>query len=49
MALGRDDAMRQRAEICQFFGWTDPTMLLPQIQPPTEPVIERRRDPLRLR
>ena len=49
MALGRDDAMRQRAEICQFFGWTDPAMPQPQNPLPTEPIIEKRRDPLRLR
>jgi len=52
MALGHKDAMRQRAEICKFFDWTDPQA------PPssgsgtglTAPHLpERRRDPLRLR
>ena len=46
IALGYADAMRQRAEICAFFGWSDP-------EPDTgvtaaEPIAERRRDPLRL-
>lgn len=49
MALGYADAMRQRAEICQFFNWKDP------IPAPTTSVAaaqadpDRRRDPLRLR
>ena len=51
MALGRKDAMQQRAEICRFFDWTDPeampvaeqsTRVLPYLP-------ERRSDPLRLR
>jgi len=52
MALGHKDAMRQRAEICKFFEWTDPEAA-PQATPgaalpaPLHP--ERRRDPLRLR
>lgn len=49
MALGYADAQRQRAEVCAFFGWTDP---LPPSEDssltPTER-IERRIDPLRLR
>ncbi|MBB1073862.1 patatin-like phospholipase family protein [Rhodoferax sp. 4810] len=51
MALGHKDAMRQRAEICAFFDWTDP-----EAAPSTTAVTalaphypERRRDPLRLR
>ena len=51
MALGRADTQRQRAEVCTFFGWTDP-----QAAPPAEPnglavapFAERRKDPLRLR
>ncbi len=49
MALGYADAMRQKAEVCQFFAWTDPEQK-PQITlsgPLTG--MERRRDPLRLR
>lgn len=52
MALGHKDAMRQRADICKFFDWTDPEAT-PQVGPgatlpaPYQP--ERRRDPLRLR
>lgn len=49
MALGYADVQRQRAEVCAFFGWTDP-------QPPAEDSdltpaerVERRMDPLRLR
>ena len=41
MALGHADAMRQRHEICQFFGWNDPT-------PWTPAMPERRADPLRM-
>lgn len=48
MALGYADAMRQRAEICRFFNWTDPgamaTAALAAL--PKEP--DRRNDPLRL-
>ena len=49
MTLGYDDAMRQRADICQFFRWTDPQAIsaLEEIAP--TPSIDRRRDPLRLR
>jgi NTE family protein len=47
IALGRTDAMRQRAEICKFFNWTDPTATATTVAPPDG--IERRRDPLRLR
>lgn len=48
MALGYGDAMRQRAEICAFFKWTDPQPE-PEKAALTLPGIERRRDPLRLR
>lgn len=49
MALGNADAQRQRAEICQFFGWTDPKAPpADAAQAPPERV-ERRVDPLRLR
>lgn len=47
MQLGYADAQKQRAEVCAFFGWTDP-------QAPVQPVAarhypERRQDPLRVR
>lgn len=47
MALGYADAQAQRAEVCRFFGWTDPPKALPQEAPQT--FVERRTDPLRLR
>lgn len=46
MALGYADAQKQRAEMCTFFGWTDPAA---PTQAPGAPPIERRTDPLRLR
>ncbi|MDD5031012.1 MAG: patatin-like phospholipase family protein [Rhodoferax sp.] len=52
MALGQADALRQRAEICQFFRWCDPaTRATPATKADaTQPAgAERRRDPLRLR
>ena len=51
MALGRADALRQRAEVCAFFGWTDPhaPSLAEQGAPEAAPFADRRRDPLRLR
>jgi NTE family protein len=49
MALGRLDAMRQRDEICDFFGWKDPNRSQPQPQLALQHTPERRRDPLRLR
>jgi len=50
MALGYADAQRQRAEICSFFGWTDPDAPPPEAATPSaKPEGERRRDPLRLR
>jgi len=49
MALGQADTLRQRAEICHFFGWQDPTPAPAPAAPPAHRGIERRRDPLRLR
>ncbi len=49
MALGHADAMRQRAEICRFFNWTDPIPATPSAPEPGPSPLERRRDPLRLR
>ncbi len=49
MALGYADAERQRAEICSFFGWTDPLAPHPSELALAEPRTERRQDPLRLR
>ncbi len=52
MALGHADAIRQRADICHFFNWTDPTPAAPAAPvaaPPVASGVERRRDPLRLR
>ena len=47
MALGYADTMQQRAEICTFFGWSDPEPNTSVTA--TAPMAERRRDPLRLR
>jgi NTE family protein len=52
MALGHKDAMRQRADICKFFDWTDPEATPKPGQDAAAPaphLPERRRDPLRLR
>ena len=49
MALGYADAVRQRAEICKFFSWTDPNPAPVKALSLAQPGIERRRDPLRLR
>jgi NTE family protein len=49
MALGYADAQKQRTEICQFFNWTDPEPAPPLAEAANKPVVERRRDPLRLR
>ena len=49
MAMGYADTQHKRADVCKFFGWTDPqgepalAIAGPQNQ------IDRRRDPLRLR
>jgi NTE family protein len=45
MALGYADAQKQRAEVCAFFGWTDPRAQAA----PALPWVERRTDPLRVR
>ncbi len=49
MALGYVDAQNQRGEICRFFDWTN--TLIPASEPDrgTQPRVERRLDPLRLR
>jgi NTE family protein len=49
MTLGYADAQKQRAEVCTFFGWTDPTAIEPTVNGDITPVTERRVDPLRLR
>jgi len=49
MALGRTDTLARRAEICRFFGWTDPTAPIAPTGAERPPFTERRRDPLRLR
>lgn len=46
MALGRADAERKRNRICAFFGWSDPRE---PVVTATQPLVERRHDPLRLR
>lgn len=52
MALGYDDTLRQRAEVCRFFDWNDPQT---PVNAPADSATsasyptERRRDPLRLR
>lgn len=45
MALGYADTQRQRAEVCQFFGWTDPEQTG---ETPSGNLPERRVDPLRV-
>lgn len=47
IALGRADAQRQRAAVCRFFGWQDPSPGPSLPGPPGG--IDRRRDPLRIR
>ena len=49
IALGYADAQRQRAEICQFFDWTDPKAPAPDAVQTAPERVERRVDPLRLR
>ena len=51
MALGHADAMRQRAEVCVFFGWADPCAPVAGAAEAfgARPLVERRRDPLRVR
>jgi NTE family protein len=47
MALGYADAQKQRAEVCAFFGWTDPRAATDTGN--ARPGKERRQDPLRVR
>ncbi len=49
MALGYADAQTQRAEVCAFFGWTDPKAHEQAAAAPVKPEVDRRVDPLRLR
>ena len=49
MALGYSDALRQRAEICQFFNWKDPSATPAAAAAAVRTYPDRRRDPLRLR
>ena len=47
MALGYANAQQQQSEICNFFGWT---LRHATGQPmPSQPRVDRRRDPLRIR
>jgi NTE family protein len=48
MGLGYADAQKQRAEVCAFFGWTDPEADKPN-STPVKPFVDRRADPLRVR
>jgi len=48
MALGYADAQKQRGEVCAFFGWIDPQAQA-TMAPATEPLVERRKDPLRVK
>jgi NTE family protein len=48
MTLGYADALKQRAEICAFFGWTDPQAGNLTVAA-AKPFVERRADPLRMR
>lgn len=48
MALGYADAQKQRAEVCAFFGWTDPHATTFPARTGT-PFVERRSDPMRVR
>jgi NTE family protein len=48
MALGYADAQLQRAEVCRFFGWTDP-QAVPRLPADGKAFVERRADPLRVR
>lgn len=47
MALGYADAKQQRSEICKFFDWADIKTIGEPV--PSQPRVERRHDPLRLR
>ena len=48
MALGYADAMRQQAEICQFFNWRATAAASATIRDASQEDMDRRRDPLRL-
>ena len=48
MALGYADAQQQRSEVCAFFDWTDPEATPLRVRAGA-PLVERRRDPLRVR
>jgi NTE family protein len=47
MTLGYADAQKQRAQICEFFGWTDPVPK-PEESVPHYITNDRRTDPLRV-
>lgn len=49
MAMGYADTQRQRAEVCAFFGWTDPQATPVLDVPVRHGGTDRRVDPLRLR
>jgi NTE family protein len=49
MAMGYADTQNKRAEVCQFFGWTDPQVDSALAIAGPQPNSERRLDPLRLR
>ena len=48
MTLGYADAQAQRAQVCAFFGWTDPEVPTVRVRA-GKPFVERRSDPLRIR
>lgn len=48
MALGYADAMRQQAEICQFFDWRATAAVSAATKEASQEEMDRRRDPLRL-
>jgi len=47
MELGRSDTQRQRAQVCRFFDWPNPTPALVDSTPKAD-FVERRNDPLRV-
>ena len=49
MALGYADAQRQRADVCAFFDWCDPTTPDSAACQTQMPAVERRLDPIRLK
>lgn len=48
MRLGYADTQKQRAQVCAFFGWTDP-QAAHMAPAAARPFVERRSDPLRVR